>query len=159
MERLGGVAKVVSCSGRGPVMVQAGALKVRIAPDEARILDAGSPRPPKPTPPKDTSRVTKPRASTSGAAGDPELNHFREPQTTCDLRGLRVEETEEELARFIDSMLLAEVPSVLIIHGHGTGALRQVVRQQLRHSEVVSQSRPGRRDEGGDGVTVAFFRS
>jgi len=56
-------------------------------------------------------------------------------------------------------LILAEVPSVLIIHGHGTGALRQVVRQQLRHSDVVSQHRAGRQGEGGDGVTVAFFRS
>ncbi|MFH2007148.1 MAG: Smr/MutS family protein [bacterium] len=156
--RLGGLAKVVSRSGDA-VQVQAGALKVRIDASEARVLVAAKPASPRPTP---AGSARPPQASTdsgdSGGVQAQEPIHFREPQTTCDLRGLRVDEAEEALGRFLDRMLLEEVSSVLIIHGHGTGALRQLVRQQLRAAPGLLRARSGDRREGGDGVTVAFFQ-
>ena len=74
-----------------------------------------------------------------------------------DLRGMRVDETLEALDEYIDAAYLAELPWVRIIHGKGTGALRQVVRDFLRNHPVVSRYRSGEAGEGGDGVTLAWF--
>ena len=79
------------------------------------------------------------------------------PGMELDLRGMRVEETLALLDDYIDSAYLAELPWVRIIHGKGTGALRQVVRDFLRNHAVVSKFRGGEQGEGGDGVTVAYF--
>lgn len=155
--RLGGVARVVSVDRAG-VQVQAGALKVRVDPEEVRILTADTGRSKAGGRARDTT-YQPPGHLPKGAQDAEEQNHFREPQTTCDLRGLRVDEAEEQLARFLDRMVLEEAASVLIIHGHGTGALRQMVRQQIRGFSGITQLRGGRRGEGGDGVTVAFFPS
>lgn len=74
-----------------------------------------------------------------------------------DLRGKRVEEALEELARYLDKALLGSRPQVRIIHGHGTGALKRSVRKWLSECSWISGFRPGRRGEGGDGVTVVFL--
>ncbi len=79
------------------------------------------------------------------------------PGMELDLRGMRVEETLALLDDYIDSAYLAELPWVRIIHGKGTGALRQVVRDFLRNHPVVSKFRSGEQGEGGEGVTVAYF--
>jgi DNA mismatch repair protein MutS2 len=50
---------------------------------------------------------------------------------------------------------MAGLPFVRIIHGKGTGRLRQVVRELLRDSPHVKKYEPGQDNEGGDGVTVA----
>jgi DNA mismatch repair protein MutS2 len=68
-----------------------------------------------------------------------------------------VDEAEEALARFLDRMILEGASSVLIIHGHGTGALRQTVRLILKGTPQIRHFRPGGQGEGGDGVTVAFL--
>ena len=79
------------------------------------------------------------------------------PGMELDLRGMRVDETLAMLDDYIDSAYLAELPWVRIIHGKGTGALRQVVGDFLRNHPVVSKFRGGEQGEGGDGVTVAYF--
>ena len=76
------------------------------------------------------------------------------PGMELDLRGMRVEETLAMLDDYIDSAYLAELPWVRIIHGKGTGALRQVVGDFLRNHPVVSRFRSGeagRRWRWGDG--------
>jgi DNA mismatch repair protein MutS2 len=45
-----------------------------------------------------------------------------------------------------------------VIHGHGTGALRNAVRQHLKAHRAIETFRAGEQNEGGDGVTVAFLR-
>ena len=50
---------------------------------------------------------------------------------------------------------MANLPSVRIIHGKGTGVLRKVVQEHLRHSRYVSEFRLGVYGEGEDGVTIA----
>jgi len=58
------------------------------------------------------------------------------------------------LDKYLDNAYLAGVPSVRIIHGKGTGALRRAVREHLRNHPLVATFRPGDAAEGGDGVTV-----
>ncbi len=77
------------------------------------------------------------------------------PGMELDLRGLTVDDTLIELDRYLDSAYRAGLPFVRLIHGKGTGALRQAVRDELRHHPLVSEYRAGENNEGGEGVTVA----
>ncbi len=83
------------------------------------------------------------------------------PQTddnSVDLRGLRVDEAIERVDMFLDSAYLNNIDAVYIIHGKGTGALRRGVRGHLPQSRYVDHFRRGERDEGGNGVTIAFIK-
>jgi DNA mismatch repair protein MutS2 len=71
------------------------------------------------------------------------------------LRGERVEDALERLATYLDEALLAGLDTVRIVHGSGTGALRRAVREALAEHPRVRAVRGGRRDEGGEGATVA----
>jgi DNA mismatch repair protein MutS2 len=77
------------------------------------------------------------------------------PPMALHLRGLRAEEAIIELDKYLDQAFLARLPQVRIVHGKGTGALRQIVREQLHRHPLVSSYRPGLPEEGGEGVTVA----
>jgi DNA mismatch repair protein MutS2 len=72
-----------------------------------------------------------------------------------DLRGLRAAEVDEIVLRAIDDAVRADLPEVRIIHGKGTGALRERVAEMLRKDTRVRALRPGAWNEGGAGVTVA----
>jgi DNA mismatch repair protein MutS2 len=71
------------------------------------------------------------------------------------MRGERVEEGLLKLERYVDNAYMARLPWVRIIHGKGTGALREAVRELLRRHPAVADFRSGDPGEGGDGVTVA----
>jgi DNA mismatch repair protein MutS2 len=77
------------------------------------------------------------------------------PGMELDLRGLTVDDMLIELDRYLDTAYLAGLPFVRLIHGKGTGALRQAVRDELHGHPLVSEFRPGDSAEGGEGVTVA----
>jgi DNA mismatch repair protein MutS2 len=77
------------------------------------------------------------------------------PGLEFDMRGERVEEGLPKLERYLDNAYMARLPWVRIIHGKGTGALRDAVRNLLRQHPVVAEFRNGESGEGGDGVTVA----
>ena len=70
------------------------------------------------------------------------------------LVGSRVEPALEELDRYLDRALLSSRQQVRVIHGFGTGRLRQAVREYLRPHPAVDEFRSGRQNEGGDGATV-----
>lgn len=72
-----------------------------------------------------------------------------------DLRGHTAEEALEALTAQLDQALLCNAKSIRIIHGHGTGKLKTAIRQFLAQSAYVTAFRPGAREEGGDGVTMA----
>jgi DNA mismatch repair protein MutS2 len=74
-----------------------------------------------------------------------------------DLRGKRVEEGLIEMDRFLDNAFLARMPWVRIIHGKGTGKMREAVRDALKHNYHVTSWEEGKDGEGGAGVTVAKF--
>jgi DNA mismatch repair protein MutS2 len=79
------------------------------------------------------------------------------PGVELDLRGQRVEDTLPQVDKYLDDAFLAGMPFVRIVHGKGTGALRQAVQQQLREHPLVESFRSGERGEGGSGVTVAYL--
>ncbi len=76
------------------------------------------------------------------------------PGMELDLRGLTVDDMLIELDRYLDTAYRAGLPFVRIIHGKGTGALRQAVRDELRGHAFVNEFRAGEASEGGEGVTV-----
>ena len=79
------------------------------------------------------------------------------PGIELDLRGQRVDEVLPRVDKHLDDAFLAGLPFVHIIHGKGTGALRQAVHQQMRSHPLVGSYRLGEQGEGGSGVTVAYL--
>lgn len=77
---------------------------------------------------------------------------------TLDLRGHRYEEAMTEVDRYIDSALLAGYPSVTIIHGKGTGALRKGVTEYLKRNPRVKSFGYSAPNAGGDGSTVVKLK-
>ncbi len=77
------------------------------------------------------------------------------PGFELDLRGQVTEEALHQLDQYLDQAFLARLPWVRIIHGKGSGVLRQAIREELRTHPLISSYRPGDEGEGGEGVTVA----
>ncbi len=133
---LGTTGRVTALEGDS-AEVQVGAFGVRVQRSD---LERRAPRPsPPPEPPVS---LPPPRPS---------------PGLELDLRGRRVEEALLELDRYLDDAFLAGLPWVRIIHGKGTGALRQAVRRRLREHPLVRSYRAGEQGEGGTGVTIAYL--
>jgi DNA mismatch repair protein MutS2 len=82
------------------------------------------------------------------------LERARTVASSLDLRGARVDEALDALGRYLDDASLAGLEQVLIIHGLGTGALRDAVRIQAATHPLVKSFRAGERGEGGDGATI-----
>jgi DNA mismatch repair protein MutS2 len=79
-------------------------------------------------------------------------------QRRLDVRGLRVEELIRDVDAFLDGLFTEGAPDATILHGHGTGALKQALREHLARSPYVGSFRPGETHEGGDAVTVILLR-
>jgi DNA mismatch repair protein MutS2 len=77
------------------------------------------------------------------------------PGLELDLRGQSVEDALAVLEGYLDKAYLSGMPYVRIIHGKGTGKLRQEVRIALKGHPQVDSFEEGHPSEGGDGVTVA----
>jgi len=94
------------------------------------------------------------------AAGGPSnigalrLARARSVASSLDLRGARVDEALEALSRYLDDAALAGLDRVTVIHGLGTGALRDAVRDMAGGHPLVKAFRAGERGEGGDGATI-----
>jgi DNA mismatch repair protein MutS2 len=76
-------------------------------------------------------------------------------RSEIDLRGLRPDEMDSVLLQALDAAIRADLPALTIIHGKGTGVLRERVAEMLRKDTRVRQFRTGAWNEGGTGVTVA----
>jgi DNA mismatch repair protein MutS2 len=76
------------------------------------------------------------------------------PTEEVDLRGNTVDEALARIDAFLDVHYSGPASKVKIIHGHGSGALRQAIREHLKRSGYVRNFRPGEDNEGGDGITV-----
>ena len=75
-----------------------------------------------------------------------------------DLRGMRVGEVEGIVMHAVDAAVRADLRSIRIIHGKGTGALRERVAEMLRKESRVTNFRLGAWNEGGAGVTVVELK-
>jgi len=82
----------------------------------------------------------------------------RTTANTLDLRGKRVDESLDELDKFLDDLFAAGQDAAFIIHGHGSGALRAAVRDYLKGSPYPRHFRSGTPQEGSDGVTVVKLK-
>jgi len=88
------------------------------------------------------------------ARGDTIRTATKVISTELDLRGKRAEEVEVALDIYLNDAALANLSEVRIIHGIGTGTVRQIVRDFLAAHSLVRSFRTGKHDEGGDGATV-----
>jgi len=77
---------------------------------------------------------------------------------SLDLRGMRYDDAQFELDKYLDDASLAGYKTVEVIHGKGTGALRKAVEEVLEEHELVSDYRYGNQKEGGMGVTIVKMR-
>jgi DNA mismatch repair protein MutS2 len=77
---------------------------------------------------------------------------------SLDLRGRRVAEALQALERFLNQALQAGAERVRIVHGTGTGALRQALHEFLRRHPAVAEFRNAEPDEGGAGTTIVVLR-
>ncbi len=80
-----------------------------------------------------------------------------ESVSSCDLRGMNSEEAEVVMEAFISRAIVQKAQRVCIIHGHGMGTIKTMVRSYLKKAGLCKQFAPGSRHEGGDGVTVVEF--
>jgi DNA mismatch repair protein MutS2 len=125
------------------VVLEAGNIKVSVPLADVEKLY--QPQKKKKAKPKDLSKViaSLPMAS--------------EARLECDVRGMRVEDALLEVDRFLDQAILAGYERLGIIHGLGTGALKNAVRQHLRAYPVVKKYYPEEAQFGGDGKTIIEF--
>jgi len=158
--RLRAEAEIVEVLGGGQLRVAAGPLKLSTSVSEVRSVAAVVPARRGDAGARAGSRSGKGRAGGSvelDAAADADVP-FQTSENTVDLRGLRAHEATAMAEQFLDRSLGAGRRVAFLIHGHGTGALRDAVRDALRASPQVARMRPGEPGEGGDGVTVVWLR-
>ena len=135
---MGVKAEVTGINKDGSLSLRAGIMNVTARQEEVRVTEA---------------QPKKKVASTGNttfrqAAVAPEL----------DLRGMETLEAIPLMERYIDSAVMGKLHTVTIIHGKGTGALRQAVQQALRKNKAVKSFRLGRYGEGETGVTVVELK-
>ncbi|HEX6540879.1 MAG TPA: endonuclease MutS2 [Ktedonobacterales bacterium] len=143
---MGQRGEVVSlANGRGEVEVQLGAMKLRVPESQLERLSR--------------RQVRAAEAGRPSALSLPSRETTLAPELQLDLRGWRVEDALEEVERYLNNAALAGMPFVRILHGKGTGALRQAIRQQLSHHPLVKSQKSAEAKDGGDGVTIVTLAS
>jgi DNA mismatch repair protein MutS2 len=143
---------VVTSLGEEELEVQVGSLRVRTRLSEVEPVSSGGDAE------GDQVRRTTARERQSEGESESILN-APSPGMELDLRGQRADEALDQLERYLDAAYLAGLPFVRIIHGKGTGKLRQAVRESLAGNPHVRSFEAGGVSEGGDGVTVAKLQS
>jgi DNA mismatch repair protein MutS2 len=140
-----GMEGVICGISAGDLEVQVGSMRLRTRQDEIERRNGD---------PVDEKPVESLSRSFSGAGS----TLAPSPGMEIDLRGQRAEDALIAMDRYIESAYLAGMPFVRIIHGKGTGRLRQVLREALTESPHVAHWEDGLRNEGGEGVTVAHLQ-
>jgi DNA mismatch repair protein MutS2 len=133
---------VVTALGESDAEVQIGTIRVR-----ARLSDLTRKSKHEVESKVKSQKSTDPRPST--------FDTKKSPGMEVDLRGLMSEDALDKMERYLEQAYLSGLPFVRIIHGKGTGKLRQAVRTALRSHEYVKAFEEGGDKEGGEGVTVA----
>ncbi|MBX3184184.1 MAG: Smr/MutS family protein [Polyangiaceae bacterium] len=152
----GHLGKILEVDRRGKLRVQVGNLTLTCsasdlrAPssEEAKRAREAQREQPQARPRSRAKEPPEPRAPSVAV---------RYPGNTCDLRGVRVEAGLEQLDSFCDELLRRGEPVGFVLHGHGTGAMKEAVREHLSAAPYVSKARPASREEGGDAYTVLWL--
>lgn len=136
---------------RGRCEVRAGIITSHVHLSELRLnRDGPDLAPPKASKPK---KAPPKREALTWETAPPQV-----PDNTVDVRGMRGEEAIERVEQFLDQLYEADQGVAFIIHGHGTGVLKKLVRERIPQSRLVIDWRRGGRHEGGDGVTAVLLR-
>ncbi len=130
-------------NAKGELFVQMGILRSQVRVDDLEFIGEAE----QPAYQKTTSGSGKIKMSKSTSVG-----------TEINLIGKTVDEAMAELDKYLDDAYIAHVPSVRIVHGKGTGALRNAVQQHLKRCKYVKTYRLGTLGEGDAGVTIAEFK-
>lgn len=101
--------------------------------------------------------ITAPSLQRTGT-GKIKMSKSASVSTEINLLGKTVDEALSELDKYLDDASLAHLPSVRIVHGKGTGALRNAVHKHLRRMKNIKEFRLGEFGEGDAGVTIATFK-
>ena len=109
------------------------------------------------------AELARPLAKGDGGKKKPAVGTWKtvieeSDQREIKLIGMRVEEALAELEPFISHAAAAGMREVRVIHGLGTGRLRDAVREELERHPLVEGFRPGEPHEGRDGATVVTLR-
>jgi DNA mismatch repair protein MutS2 len=138
--------RIAALERNGRVTLDSGGIRVTVGVDDLEPAMSSA----------EPERARAPRFDepTTGTTAAIRLDRVRSVASSLDLRGARVDEALELLSSYLDDAALAGLDKVLIIHGHGTGALRDAVREATGTHPLVKTFRPGERGEGGDGATI-----
>ncbi|PKO05216.1 MAG: endonuclease MutS2 [Chloroflexi bacterium HGW-Chloroflexi-3] len=158
MVRSLGMQAVITAISADELEVQIGNLRVRAAahdvqrPGDVRKQVEGNEKH------KMRSSVRKALQSLDESPNQPHSIFHPSPGMELDIRGQLAEDALAGLSNFIESAYLSGMPFVRIIHGKGTGKLRQVVRDALSKNQYVDHWESGVEREGGEGVTISFLK-
>jgi DNA mismatch repair protein MutS2 len=142
--RLRSDAVVVEGPQKNRVLVAVGAMKLWVDLPDLRKAESASAESDNVVPLREVMRT--------------EPTPLRSADNTLDLRGLRADDALAMLDSFIDRLYSGPLRVGFVLHGHGSGALRQAVREHLKAAPpYVQTTRPGTPDEGGDAITVFYL--
>ena len=148
--RFGSEGVLVELLSGGQAMVQLGALKTKVALEDLVPLTRRA------RAPEVQFKKTKAEKLERGEAARAAPLVTTLP--TVDVRGQRVDEALRSLEEGLDRFIREGADQVHVLHGHGSGALKQAVREHLARSPYVKKARAAEQHEGGDQVTIALLR-
>jgi DNA mismatch repair protein MutS2 len=141
--RIGGRANVLERPRNGKVLVQAGPLKIAVPLAEIHLPDAKGPPP----------SARQARGHNAFDLDTPAADR-RKGLRTLDVRGERVDVAIGVTEKFLDDAIRSGDEEVIVIHGHGTGALRDALRKELKRFPGVASVVPADPANGGDGASI-----
>ena len=133
----------------GNVQVQAGIIKTKVPVSDLRLVHKKRRR--------QLNRMEK-KSNGGGVTRTLTDKSQRSASSEIDLRGQTIEEGIMMVDQYIDSCLLMGIKTITIIHGKGTGALRNAIQQHLKNHKAVRSFRLGVYGEGENGVTIAELK-
>jgi len=143
---------VITSLGQEEAEVLVGNLRMRV-----RLSDLTSIKEPVEEPAEKTDKpARKPAPDVESASANKKI-FVPSPGMEIDIRGQRAEDALDILDRYLDSAIMAGMPFVRVIHGKGTGRLRQVIREALQGNSSVASFEQGADNEGGEGVTIVHL--
>jgi len=137
----------------GDVVLETGSMRIIVRPEQiVEVLEPTAGPPDRRTAASSSAASPTAVSSTARPADRPTAG------TEVSLRGLRADEAEATLERALDAAVLDDLPYLRIIHGKGTGALRDLVQRMLQHDPRVARFGLAPANQGGSGVTVVELR-